>query len=89
MGHWGVTGPLPGPLRLQPGLFMLLSTAFTAAHVLSGMATTRLSGCDMGTSFPPRAVDSVCLVSVFLVQELWLFLWVSGCVGIHAEHLWK
>lgn len=57
-------------MHLQPGLFMLLSTAFTAAHMFSGVASTRLSGCDMGTSFPPRAVDSVCLVSVFLVQDL-------------------
>lgn len=56
MGQWGVTGPLARPLCLQPGLFTLLSSAFTAAHVLSGMATPRLSGCDMGMSFPPRAV---------------------------------
>lgn len=54
MGQWGVTGPLPGPLCLQPGLFMLLSTAFTAAHVLSRVATTRLSGCDMGHLSHPK-----------------------------------
>lgn len=57
--------------------------------MLSVMASTRLSGCDMGTSFPPKAEDSVRLLSVFLAQELWLFPWESDGVGIRAEHLWK
>lgn len=38
----------------------------TAGCVLSGMAPTRLSACDMGTSSSPKVVDSVCLVSAFL-----------------------
>lgn len=49
------------------------------------MASTRFSACDMETSFSPREVDSVCLVSVILAQELWWFPWVSHPVRIHGN----